>query len=87
MGDRIIAVAQGSEEPVDVIGYKVREAIKLIRGKKGSEVRLTVKKKDGSRQIIPIIRDVVEIESTFARSAVLDGKTYKKKDGQYSLTR
>ena len=61
VGDRIIAVAQGSEEPVDVIGYKVREAIKLIRGKKGSEVRLTVKKKDGSRQIIPIIRDVVEI--------------------------
>ena len=86
VGDRIIAVAQGSEEPVDVIGYKVREAIKLIRGKKGSEVRLTVKKKDGSRQIIPIIRDVVEIESTFARSAVLDGKTYKKKDGEYSLT-
>ena len=86
VGDRIIAVAQGSEEPVDVIGYKVREAIKLIRGKKGSEVRLTIKKKDGSRQIIPIIRDVVEIESTFARSAVLDGKTYKKKDGEYSLT-
>ena len=79
MGDRIIAVAQGSEEPVDVIGYKVREAIKLIRGKKGSEVRLTVKKKDGSRQIIPIIRDVVEIESTFARSAVLDGKPTRKK--------
>jgi len=85
VGDRIIAVAQGSEEPVDVIGYKVREAVKLIRGKKGSEVRLTVKKKDGSRQIIPIIRDVVEIESTFARSAVLNGKTFKKKGGEYSL--
>ena len=86
-GDRIIAVAQGDEEPVDVIGYKVREAIKLIRGKKGSEVRLTVKKKDGSRQIIPIIRDVVEIESTFARSAILDGKSYKKKEGQFVLTK
>ena len=85
VGDRIIAVAQGSEEPVDVIGYKVREAVKLIRGKKGSEVRLTVKKKDGSRQIIPIIRDVVEIESTFARSAILNGKTFKKKGGEYSL--
>ena len=86
-GDRIIAVAQGDEEPVDVIGYKVREAIKLIRGKKGSEVRLTVKKKDGSRQIIPIIRDVVEIESTFARSAILNGKSYKKKEGQFVLTK
>ena len=86
-GDRIIAVAQGDEEPVDVIGYKVREAIKLIRGKKGSEVRLTVKKKDGSRQIIPIIRDVVEIESTFARSAILNGKSYEKKEGQFVLTK
>ena len=46
-GDKIIAVAQGDEEPVDVVGYKISEGIKLIRGKKGTEVRLTVKKKDG----------------------------------------
>ena len=85
-GDRIIAVGQGPEEPVDIIGYKVRDAIKLIRGKKGTEVRLTVKKKDGSRQVIPIIRDVVEIESTFARSAILDGKTFKKENGEFTLS-
>lgn len=76
-GDKIIAVAQGDEEPVDVVGWRVDKAVKLIRGKKGTEVRLTVKKKDGSRQVIPIIRDVVELEATFARSAVLgeDRKT------------
>jgi carboxyl-terminal processing protease len=81
-GDKILAVAQGEEEPVDVVGYKVRDGIKLIRGKKGSEVRLTVKKKDGARQVIPIIRDIVEIESTFARSTVLEGTVYDKKTGE-----
>ena len=81
-GDKIIAVAQGDEEPVDVVGYKISEGIKLIRGKKGTEVRLTVKKKDGSRAIIPIIRDVVELESTFARSVVLDGSIYDRKNAE-----
>jgi carboxyl-terminal processing protease len=81
-GDKIIAVAQGEEEPVDVVGYKISEGIKLIRGKKGTEVRLTVKKKDGSRMVIPIIRDVVELESTFARSVVLDGGIYDRKSAE-----
>lgn len=86
-GDRIIAVAQGDQEAVDVVGYKVRDGIKLIRGKKGTEVRLTVKKKDGTRQIIPIIRDVVELESTFARSAILDGQVFKKTDSVFVKTK
>lgn len=81
-GDKILAVAQGEGEPIDVVGYKVRDGIELIRGKKGSEVRLTVKKKDGARQVIPIIRDIVEIESTFARSTILDGAVYDKKTGE-----
>ena len=70
-GDKIIAVAQGEEEPVDVVGWRIDKAVKIIRGKKGSEVRLTVRKKDGTRVVIPIIRDVVELEATFARSAIL----------------
>lgn len=76
-GDKILAVGQGEEEAVDVVGWRVDKAVKLIRGKKGTEVRLTVKKKDGSRMVIPIIRDVVELEATFARSAILgdDQKT------------
>ncbi|GAB5556820.1 MAG: carboxy terminal-processing peptidase [Schleiferiaceae bacterium] len=71
VGDKITKVAQGDDEPVDVVGMNINKVVKLIRGKKGTEVRLTVKKKDGSRMIIPIIRDVVELEQTFAKSAVL----------------
>lgn len=74
VGDKILAVAQGSEEPVDIVGMTIQKAVKLIRGKKGTEVRLTVEKRDGSTVVIPIIRDVVEIESTFARSAILGEK-------------
>ncbi len=70
-GDKIMQVAQGDEEPVDIVGWKISKAVKIIRGKKGTEVRLTVKRKDGSRAIIPIVRDVVEIESTYAKSAIL----------------
>lgn len=71
VGDKILAVAQGDEEPVDVVGMSIRKAVKLIRGKKGTEVRLTVRKKDNTKKEIPIIRDIVELEATFARSSVL----------------
>ena len=69
--DKIIQVGQGDEEPIDIVGWRINNAVKIIRGKKGTEVRLTVKKKDGSRMVISIIRDVVEIESTFAKSALM----------------
>lgn len=71
-GDAILMVAQGVEEPVDVVGMKIRKVVKLIRGKKGTEVRLTVRKLDGSKKVIPIVRDVVELESTFVKSAVIE---------------
>jgi carboxyl-terminal processing protease len=73
-GDAILMVAQGEEEAEDVVGMKIRNVVKLIRGKKGTEVRLTVRKLDGSRQIIPIIRDVVELEATFVKSAIIEPK-------------
>lgn len=70
-GDAIIKVAQGEKEAVDVTDMDLDEAIELIKGKKGTEVRLTVKKPDGSEKIIPIIRDIVQLEETFAQSAIL----------------
>jgi carboxyl-terminal processing protease len=70
-GDAIIKVAQGEKEPVEVTDMELDEAIELIKGKKGTEVRLTVKKPDGSEKIIPIIRDVIQLEETFAQSAIL----------------
>lgn len=69
--DQITKVAQEGKEPVNVQGMLLDDAIRLIRGKKGTVVTLTVKKKDGSFKQIPIKRDIVEIEETFARSAVV----------------
>jgi carboxyl-terminal processing protease len=73
--DEIIKVAQGADAPVDVTGYSVSDAVKLIRGSsKGSEVRLTVKRIDGSIHVIKIIRDEVKLDNTFAKSAIINGK-------------
>lgn len=69
--DKILKVAQGNEEPVDLVEASVNEAVKLIRGRKGTEVRLTVQKPSGRIQVIPIIRDVVVVEETYAKSALV----------------
>ena len=73
-GDDILKVAQGAGEAVDIANMDMEDAIELIKGKKGTEVRLTVKKSDNSLKVIPIVRDVIEIEETFAKSALLDNK-------------
>lgn len=71
-GDIIMKVAQGSEEPVDVVGMHLDDVVKKIKGPKGTEVRLTVKKVDGTMKVISLIRDVVEIEETYAKSSVVE---------------
>jgi carboxyl-terminal processing protease len=73
-GDEIHKVAQGLAEPVDITNMDMEDAIDLIKGKKGTEVRLTVKKPDGSFKVIAIIRDVIEIEETYAKSAIINNK-------------
>ena len=73
-GDYILKVAQGAADPVDVANMRLDDVVQLIRGKKGTEVRLTVKKPDGSIIIIPLIRDVVVIEETYAQSVIIKGK-------------
>ncbi len=78
-GDIILKVAQGDGEPLDITGMRLDDAITFIKGKKGTEVRLTVKKKlDGTTKVIPIIRDIVELEETFVKSSVVEknGKKY-----------
>ncbi|MFN0200424.1 MAG: carboxy terminal-processing peptidase, partial [Bacteroidia bacterium] len=84
-GDAIIKVAQGAGEPVDIEGWRTNDAIKLIRGKKGTEVRLTVKKPDGSTKVIPIVRDVVVLEATYAKSLVLQDANKQNKIGYIYL--
>jgi carboxyl-terminal processing protease len=77
-GDLILKVGQGKDEPIDVAGMRLDDVVKKIKGPKGTEVRLTVKKVDGSIKVISIIRDEVETEETFAKSSVVekDGKRY-----------
>lgn len=73
--DEIMKVGEGAAEPVDVTGYALQDAIKLIRGsKKGTEVRLTVRKVDGTIQVISIIRDDVKLEDVYVKSAVINGE-------------
>ena len=76
-GDAILRVAQGAAEPVSIEGWHTAKAVTLIRGKKGSEVRLTVKKPDGSTKVIPIIRDVVVVDEKYAQSSVITDKGQK----------
>ncbi|WP_396167967.1 carboxy terminal-processing peptidase [Flavobacterium sp.] len=71
-GDVIMKVAQGAKEPVDIVGMRLDDVVKKIKGPKGSEVRLTVKKVDGSIKTISIIRDIVEIEETYVKSSVVE---------------
>ena len=71
VGDVITKVAQGEQEPVDLTGYMTQDAVKIIRGKKGTEVRLTLKKTDGTVKTVSIIRDEIVQDETFARSAIV----------------
>lgn len=79
-GDLVLKVAQGNEDPVDIAGMRLTKVVKMIKGKKGTEVKLTVKKVDGSVKIISIIRDRFEIEETFAKSTIIETE-----NGKYGL--
>jgi len=78
VGDIILKVRQeGEEEPVDVVGMRLDKIVKLIRGKKGTKVYLTVKKLNGTIVEIPIVRDKVILEETFAKSLLIQDSTRK----------
>lgn len=83
--DVILKVAQGSEEPVDIVDMSLRDAVKLIRGKKGTEVRLTIKKPNGLIKVVPIIRDTVEIEESYVKGTVLELNGSKSKIGYINI--
>ena len=77
-GDVIIKVGQGNDEPIDIAGMRLDDVIKKIKGPKGTLVKLTVKKVDGTVKVVPIVRDEVETEETFAKSTTVnkDGKLF-----------
>lgn len=74
--DIILKVAQKGQPAVDIAGMRVDDVVQLVRGKKGTTVILTVKKKDNSITEIEIVRDEVQLEDSKAKSVILhlDGK-------------
>ncbi len=78
-GDEIIKVGEPGNDPVNVIGMRIDDAIKLIKGPKGTIVELTVRRKaDNEIKTFPITRDEVVLEESYAKSTLIkkNNKTY-----------
>jgi len=72
VGDIIIAVAQSAEEePTEISLMKLTDATDLIKGEKGTNVFLTIKRVDGGIEQVEITRDIVELEETYAKSSII----------------
>jgi len=71
-GDIIVRVAQPNEAPVELSGFTVQDAVKLIRGKKDSNVTLTLRKKDGTLKTLVLKRDEIVQDEAYVRSAVIN---------------
>ncbi len=81
VGDLIMKVKQEDEqEPVSIVGMRLDDAVSLIKGPKGTKVSLTIKKVDGTTEIVDIVRDVVELEETYAKSSIV-----KKEDKKFGI--
>ncbi len=74
--DKIVAVAQGTNEPVDVVEMKLTKVVELIRGPKGSEVRLTIIPADAPdpsmRKVVTLFRDEIKLEDQEAKARIID---------------
>ncbi|CAA7386356.1 carboxy terminal-processing peptidase [Chryseobacterium fistulae] len=78
-GDKILKVkSKPKDDAVNVVGMLVDEAVRLIRGEKGTPVTLTIQKKDGTIKDVTMVREEVAIEDTFARSIVVNSPNGKK---------
>ena len=74
----ILKVAQKDQEPIEIGNMRLDDAVNLIKGPKGTKVYLTVKRVDGIIEEVEIVRDVVELEESYAKSSLIikDNKTY-----------
>ncbi len=83
--DLILKVEQKGKETVNLVGMRVDDAVQYIRGKKDTKVTLTVKKASGTRKKITIVRDMVRIGESYAKSSILQHKKQKVKVGYINL--
>jgi carboxyl-terminal processing protease len=74
--DKIVAVAQGEDEPVDVVDMKLSKVVELIRGPKGSKVRLTVVPADAAdpsvRKVVSLVREEIKLEDQEAKAKIIE---------------
>jgi carboxyl-terminal processing protease len=72
--DRIVAVAQGSKPPVDVVDMELGKVVQLIRGPKGTEVRLTISPADDhtARRVVTMMRDEIKLEDSEAKATLIE---------------
>ncbi|AFK03441.1 carboxyl-terminal protease [Emticicia oligotrophica DSM 17448] len=75
--DFIVKVAQATGEAEDVTGYTTDDAVKLIRGAEGTEVKITVQKPDGTLKTVSLIRAELKLDETFARSVIINSGKHK----------
>ena len=76
--DVILKVKQENEQyPVNIVGMRINDAIKYIKGPKGTKVTLTIKKVDGTIKDVTITRDVIELEETYAKASVVKKGRYE----------
>ena len=78
VGEIILKVAQKDQEPIEIGNMRLDDAVNLIKGPKGTKVYLTVKRVDGIIEEVEIVRDVVELEESYAKSSLIikNNKTY-----------
>ncbi|WP_105472723.1 carboxy terminal-processing peptidase [Jejuia pallidilutea] len=71
--DVILKVKQEDEEVgIDIVGMRISDAVKYIKGPKGTKVTLTIKKVDGTIKDVTIVRDVVELGETYAKASIVE---------------
>lgn len=73
-GDLILSVAADGQDPVDVVDMRLDDVVKMIRGPKGTIVHLRIQRPTGAQESLAITRDVVVVEESYARGAVLTRK-------------
>ncbi len=77
VGDIILKVGQENEEPIDVVGYSLYDVAKLTRGKSGTTVKLTLKKADGSIEVVSIKRAIVSSNDSYIKSCLVEKNNIK----------
>ncbi len=78
VGDIVLKIGQENDEPIDIVGFDIAQATKLMRGKIGTSVKLTLKKPDGTILEVKLKRDIIDINDTDSKSSIVEknGKKY-----------